>query len=94
MNDLRALWVATVLGCAVATVQAQTPSAPAALAKESAKAVAPARPADPEPPRRLKFKSRGSNCLCDDPITEEEIDAAAARRNPASTQTQTPRSKP
>lgn len=100
MTDLRALWVAALLGSAVAAVQAQPASAPVVKdtakepAGESAKDSAPARSADPGPSRRLKFKGRGANCLCADPITEDEIDAAAARQSVASTKTQTPRSKP
>ncbi len=97
MTERRAFWVSALLGCAAFAAQAQTaptPGATAASAKEAAKEVAAVRPADAEPPRRLKFKGRSGNCLCADPITDEEIDAAAARQNEASTKTQTPRSKP
>ncbi|MDP1650640.1 MAG: hypothetical protein Q8M01_20915 [Rubrivivax sp.] len=104
MTDLRALWVAALLACAAASGQAQPVSAAvsAETAKEpskgpattSAKDSVPAPSVDPEPPRRLKFKGRAANCLCADPITDEEIDAAAARLSKADTQTQTPRSKP
>ncbi len=100
MTDLRALWVAALLGCAAAAGQAQPVSAAVTTqtAKEpataSAKDSVPARSVDPEPPRRLKFKGRAANCLCADPITDEEIDAAAARLSQADAKTQTPRSKP
>ena len=100
MTDLRALWVAALLGCTAAAGQAQPVSATVTteMAKEpataSAKDSVPARSVDPEPPRRLKFKGRAANCLCADPITDEEIDAAAARLSKADTKTQTPRSKP
>ncbi len=100
MTDLRALWVAAWLGCAAAAGQAQPVSAAATTeaaqgpATTSAKDGVPARSVDAEPPRRLKFKGRAANCLCADPITDEEIDAAAARLSKAATQTQTPRSKP
>jgi hypothetical protein len=98
MTELRALWVSALLGCAGVTAQAQAPATPAATAaptKEAAREAAVAvRPAEPEPPRRLKFKGRAGNCLCADPITDDELEAAAARQNEASTKTQTPRSKP
>jgi len=110
MTDIRALWVAALLGCAVATVHAQAQPASVAVSTEtakepkkepakepvkaSAKDTVTAPDADPAPPRRLKFKGRAANCLCADPITDEEIDAAAARQSEASTKTPTPRSKP
>lgn len=62
---------ASTAGATPAAGQTGTPAAP------------PAR--DDEAPRpRLKFKSRRSNCLCDDPISEESIEAA--RRAPSTLQ--------
>lgn len=99
MTDLPALWFAAFLACAAATAHAadapQAAASAAASAKDEAKSEAKdSAPADAAPPRRLKFKSRASNCLCADPITDEEIDAAAARQNEAKAKSPTPRSKP
>jgi len=109
MSDRPAPWVAALICCTVVAGQglaqaaaAPATPAPAAAATEAAPApaqavlkdVPPGRSADAEPRRRLKFKGRAANCLCADPITDEEIDAAAARQREGQTQTPNPRSKP
>lgn len=75
-----------------ASPQTPTPAAPSASeASPAAKPLLPvAREAESEPPRRLKFKSRRSSCLCDDAITEADIEAAAAGAGDTKTPNQQP----
>ncbi len=106
MTERPAPWVAALLCCTVVVGQAlaQAPAAPASAAastdtaqdavKAAVKDGPPERTAEAEPRRRLKFKGRASNCLCADPITDEDMDAAAARQSEGKTKTTTPRSKP
>ncbi len=82
MFDRKSLLIVALGASCVAQVCAQTPTPSATSPSVAASAAKPAvgvpREADSEPPRRLKFKSRRSSCLCDDAITEADIEAAAA----------------
>ena len=75
---IRAMAIAATLWPVLVQAQepaaARAPATPAA-AKDSA---TPTESPASEPKRRLKFKGRGSSCLCAEPVGEDDIESAAS----------------